>query len=104
MYEGAICSICEISNPSDYLWKVVSGYGITYTDNNGVVWGLYRAGQAGVFEIVVSSVDSPSPWVVDNQIWVGGSKIVELCVENGRLTHVLTDELISGPAYDVQIR
>ena len=71
---------------------------------NGVVWGIYRAGQAGVFEIVVSAEDAPSPWTVEDQIWVGGSKIVELCVENGRLTHILTDELVSGPAYDVEIR
>ena len=93
-----------VTDPSDYLWKVVSGYGITYTDENGVVWGIYRAGQAGVFEIVVSSTEAPSPWTVDGQIWVGGSKLVELCVEDGRLTHILTDELVSGPAYDVEIR
>ena len=92
-----------IADPSDYLWKIVSGYGITYTDGSGVVWGIYRAGQAGEFEIVVSSEDSPSPWTVEDQIWVGGSKIVELCVENGRLTYILTDELVSGPAYDVEI-
>ena len=94
----------EITEPGDYLWKVVDGYGITYTDADGVVWGIYRAGQAGVFEIVVSSEDAPSPWTVGDQIWVGGSKLVELCVEDGRLTHILTDTLASGEPYDVEIR
>ena len=94
----------EIDDPADFLWSVVDGYGITYTDADGVVWGIYRAGQAGVFEIVVSSEDAPSPWTVGDQIWVGGSKLVELCVEDGRLTHILTDELQSGPAFDAEIR
>lgn len=94
----------EILDTSDYLWKVVDGYGITYTDEDGVVWGIYRAGQAGVFEIVVSSEDAPSPWTVGDQIWVGGSKLVELCVEDGRLTHILTDKLQTGPAFDAEIR
>ena len=94
----------EITDDADFLWKVVDGYGITYTDSNGVVWGIYRAGQAGVFEIVVSSEDAPSPWTVGDQIWVGGSRLVELCVEDGRLTHVLTDELMTGPAFDAEIR
>ncbi len=94
----------EITDPADFLWKVVDGYGITYTDGDGVVWGIYRAGQAGVFEIVVSAEDSPSPWTVGDQIWVGGSKLVELCVEDGRLTHVLTDTLQTGPAFDAEIR
>ena len=93
----------EIENEKDFLWKVVDGYGITYTDDEGVIWGIYRAGEAGVFEIVVSSEETSSPWAVGDQIWVGGSKLVELCVEDGRLTHVLTDELVSGPAYDVTI-
>lgn len=93
-----------IKDTADYLWKVVDGYGITYTDADGVVWGIYRAGQAGVFEIVVSSEDAPSPWTVGDQIWVGGSKLVELCVENGKLTHILTDKLQSGAAFDVEIR
>ena len=93
----------EIEDDGDYLWRVIDGYGITYTDDEGVVWGIYRAGEAGVFEIVVSSEDSPTPWTVGEQIWVGGSKLVELCVADGRLTHVLTDELVTGPAYDVEI-
>ena len=94
----------EITDTDDYLWKVVDGYGITYTDADGVVWGICRAGQAGVFEIVVSSEDAPSPWTVGKQIWVGGSKLVELCVEDGRLTHILTDTLASGEPYDAEIR
>lgn len=94
----------EIGDESDYIWAVSNGGGITYTDADGVVWGIYRAGQAGVFEIVVSCEDSPSPWTVEDQIWVGGSKIVELCVDGGKLTHVLTDELQAGPAFDVEIR
>ena len=94
----------EITDTGDFLWKVVDGYGITYTDADSVVWGIYRAGEAGVFEIVVSSEDSPSPWTVGDQIWVGGSKLVELCVEDGRLTYILTDTLVSGPAYDAEIR
>ena len=94
----------EIDDNADYIWSVSNGGGITYTDADGVVWGIYRAGQAGVFEIIVSSTDSPSPWTVEEQIWVGGSRIVELCVEDGKLTHVLTDELQSGPAFDVEIR
>ena len=93
----------EIADTSDYLWKVVDGYGITYTDADGVVWGICRAGQAGVFEIVVSSEEAPSPWTVGEQIWVGGSKLVELCVEDGRLTHILTDTLASGEPYDAEI-
>lgn len=94
----------EIGDESDYIWAVSNGGGITYTDEDGVVWGIFRAGQAGVFEIVVSCEDSPSPWTVEDQIWVGGSKIVELCVDGGKLTHVLTDELQAGPAFDVEIR
>lgn len=94
----------EITDTGDFLWKVVDGYGITYTDADGVVWGIYRAGEAGVFEIVVSSENAPSPWTVGEQIWVGGSKLVELCVEDGRLTHILTDTLASGEPYDVEIR
>lgn len=94
----------EIVDEADYIWAVSNGGGITYTDADGVVWGIYRAGQAGVFEIVVSCEDSPSPWTVEEQIWVGGSKIVELCVDGGKLTHVLTDELQAGPAFDVEIR
>ncbi len=94
----------EIVDEADYIWAVSNGGGITYTDADGVVWGIFRAGQAGVFEIVVSAEDSPSPWTVEEQIWVGGSRIVELCVENGRLTHALTDELQAGPAFDVEIR
>ena len=94
----------QIGDEADYIWAVSNGGGITYTDAEGVVWGIYRAGQAGVFEIVVSSEDSPSPWTVEEQIWVGGSRIVELCVDGGRLTHVLTDELQTGPAFDVEIR
>lgn len=93
-----------IEDPADFLWKVVDGYGITYTDADGVVWGIYRAGQAGVFEIVVSCEDAPSPWTVGDQIWVGGSKLVELCVQDGRLTHILTDTLVTGPAYDAEVR
>ena len=42
--------------------------------------------------------------IMADQIWVGGSKLVELCVENGRLTHVLTDEPVGGPASDVRIQ
>ena len=94
----------EIGDGADFVWSVSNGGGITYTDEAGVVWGIYRAGQAGVFEIVVSSEDSPSPWTVEEQIWVGGSRIVELCVDGGKLTHVLTDELQAGPAFDVEIR
>ena len=94
----------EIVDEADYVWAVFNGGGITYTDADGVVWGIYRAGQAGVFEIIVSCEDDPSPWTVEEQIWVGGSKIVELCVDGGKLTHVLTDELQAGPAFDVEIR
>lgn len=94
----------EIGDEAAFIWAVSNGGGITYTDETGVVWGIYRAGQAGVFEIVVSSEDSPSPWNVEDQIWVGGSRIVELCVDGGKLTHVLTDELQTGPAFDVEIR
>lgn len=94
----------EIENESDYIWSVSDGGGITYTDEDGVVWGIYRAGQAGVFEIVVSCEDDPSPWNVDEQLWVGGSRIVELCVQDGRLTHILTDELVAGAEYDVTLR
>lgn len=94
----------QVTDDADYLWNVVDGYGITYTDAAGVVWGIYRAGQAGVFEIVVSAQDAPSPWTVGDQIWVGGSRLVELCVRDGRLTHVLTDQLMSGPAFDVELR
>lgn len=94
----------KIGDEAEFIWAVSNGGGITYTDADGVRWGIFRAGQAGVFEIVVSSEDSPSPWTVEEQIWVGGSKIVELCVENGKLTHVLTDELQAGPAFDVEIR
>ena len=94
----------EISDSAGFLWKVVDGYGITYTDADGVVWGICRAGEAGVFEIVISAEDTPSPWTVGEQIWVGGSKLVELCVQDGRLTHILTDELVSGKAYDAVIR
>lgn len=94
----------EIGDEADFIWAVSNGGGITYTDEAGVVWGIYRAGQAGVFEIVVSSENNPSPWTVEEQIWVGGSRIVELCVDGGKLTHVLTDELQAGPAFDVEIR
>lgn len=94
----------EVEDEADYIWAVSNGNGITYTDADGVVWGIFRAGQAGVFEIVVSCEDDPSPWTVEEQIWVGGSRIVELCVDGGRLTHVLTDDLQTGPAYDVEIR
>ena len=94
----------EIGDDGEFLWDVTDGSGITYTDADGVVWGIYRAGQAGVFEIVVSSEDDPSPWTVAEQIWVGGSKIVELCVADGKLTHVLTDELQAGASFDVEIR
>ncbi len=93
-----------IENEADYIWSVSDGGGITYTDEDGVVWGIYRAGQAGVFEIVVSCEDDPSPWSVDEQIWVGGSRIVELCLQDGRLTHILTDELVAGPEYDAEVR
>ena len=94
----------EIGDEAEFIWAVSNGGGITYTDDAGVVWGIYRAGQAGVFEIVVSSENNPSPWTVEEQIWVGGSRIVELCVAGGKLTHVLTDELQAGPAFDVEIR
>ena len=94
----------KITDVGDFLWKVVDGYGITYTDADGMVWGICRAGAAGVFEIVVSSEQTPSPWTVGEQIWVGGSKLVELCVQDGRLTHILTDVLVSGAAYDAEIR
>ena len=68
--------LTDIKDTSDYLWKVMDGYGITYTDAAGVVWGIYRAGQAGVLEIVVSSEDAPSPRTVGDQIWVGDFKFV----------------------------
>lgn len=93
-----------IESTDDYIWSVSNGGGITYTDADGIRWGIFRAGAAGVFEIVVSCEDDPSPWTVEDQIWVGGSRIVELCVEDGRLTHVLTDDLQTGAAFDVEIR
>ena len=94
----------EIGGREDLIWNIVDGYGITYTDEAGTVWALCRAGEAGVFELAVSSEESPSPWTLGDQIWVGGSKLTELCVEDGMLTFILTDELQSGPAFDVEIR
>ena len=102
-HDLTVVPVGEIEEDADFLWKVTDGYGITYTGEDGLIYGIYRAGQGGEFTIVVSAEDDPSPWTVGDQIWVGGSKLVELCVQDGVLTYILTDELVSGADYDVRI-